>query len=66
MLKTVLKTVLNKDCTKNIDEVTEHENICKFSCTLYIALFSVLLTINVGIGTFFVYYKYIIIIKNSC
>ena len=26
---------------------------------LYIALFSVLLTINIGIGTFFVYYKHI-------
>ena len=36
----------------------EHENICICSGTLYISLFSVLLTINIGIGTFFVYYKY--------
>ena len=36
----------------------EHKNMCKYSCTLYITLLSVLLTINIGIGTFFVYYKY--------
>ena len=28
------------------------------SCTLYIVLFSIIFTINVGIGTYFVYYKY--------
>ena len=28
----------------------EHENMCKCSCTLYIALFSVLLIINIGTG----------------
>ena len=39
--------------------LAEYANICKCSCTLYIALFSVLLTINIGIGTFFVYYKHI-------
>ena len=50
----------------NIDEVKlakitleEHENMCICSGALYIALFSVLLTINIGIGSFFVYYKYI-------
>ena len=36
----------------------EHKNMCKYSCTFYITLFSVLLTINIGIGTFFVYYKH--------
>ena len=34
-----------------------HENESKFSCTLDIVLFSVIFTINIGIGTFFVYYK---------
>ena len=50
----------------NIDEVKlakitleEHENMCICSCALYITLFSVFLTINIGIGSFFVYYKYI-------
>ena len=37
-----------------ITEITE--NKCKqSSCTLYITLFSVIFTINVGIGTYFVY-----------
>ena len=37
----------------------ENENKYKrSSCTLYIVLFSVVFTINVGIGTYFVYYKY--------
>ena len=29
------------------------------SCILYIVLFSIFLTINVGIGAYFVYYKYV-------
>ena len=29
------------------------------SCILYIALFSILFTINIGIATYFIYYKYI-------
>ena len=63
------KKLVNKlveECTENIDEaklaiinLVEHESMCKCSCTLYIALFSVLLTTNIGIGTFFVYYKHI-------
>ena len=51
------------ECTENIDEVklakitlAELENMNK--CTLYIVLFSIIFTINIGIGTFFVYYKY--------
>ena len=27
-------------------------------CTLYIVLFSIIFTINVGIDTYFIYYKY--------
>ena len=53
------------ECTGNIDEVkiaeiTLTENIRKCSsCILYIALFSINFTINVGISTYFVVYKYI-------
>ena len=53
---------LVEECTQNIDEVklakitlAEHGNMCKCSCTLYIELFSVFLTKNIGIGTSFVY-----------
>ena len=58
-----LVDILFEECTENIDEVNlakivKHENMCKCSCTLYIALFSVYSTIKIGIGTFFVYYKY--------
>ena len=64
------------ECTENIDEVklakitlaeheNKYENMRKCSCTLYIALFSVLLTINIGISTFFVYYEYMMI-RNIC
>ena len=42
--------------------LAEHENKyedeCKYSCTFYIVLFSVIFTINIGLGNFFVYYKY--------
>ena len=51
---------LIEECTENIDAVKiaseyEHKNQCS-SCTLHIALFSILFTINVGIGTYFVYF----------
>ena len=48
------------ECTENIEEVNifVYENKCS-SCILFIVLFSILFTINVGIATYFVYYKYI-------
>ena len=54
---------LVEECTENVEEVklakitsAENENKHKHSfCTLYIVLFSILFTINVGIGTYFVY-----------
>ena len=57
---------LIEECTENVEEVklakitsTENKNKHKCSsCTLYIVLFSIIFTINVGIGTYFVYYKY--------
>ena len=51
---------LGDECDENIDEVKiSSENKNKFnSCILYIVLFSIFLIINVGIGAYFVYYKY--------
>ena len=54
---------------KNIDEVkiakitlAEHENECenenKSSCTMYLVVRSMIFTINIGVATSFVYYKY--------
>ena len=57
---------LVEECTESIDEVeitkitqaeNEQKNKCS-SCTLYIVLFSIFFTILIGIGIFFVYYKY--------
>ena len=53
---------LVEECTENIDEVkiaceNEHKNKCS-SCMLYIAFFSIIFTINIGIGAHFIYYKY--------
>ena len=61
--KTVDKLV--EECTETNNEVklakitlVENENKYKCSsCTLYIVLFSIVSTISVGIGTYFVYYK---------
>ena len=54
---------LVEDCNENIDEVKiasekRHKNKCS-SCMLYIVLFSILFTINIGISAYFIYYKYI-------
>ena len=52
------------ECTENIDEVkiaevtlTKNMRKCS-SCILHIVLFSIVFTINVGIGTYFVYNKH--------
>ena len=56
---------LTEECAENIDETKKAgidliKNIQKCSsCTLYIVLFSIIFTINIGIPTCFVYYKYI-------
>ena len=57
---------LVEECTENIREakitkitLCENENKHKHSsCTLYIVLFSLIFTINVGIGTYFVYFHW--------
>ena len=51
-----------KKCTETNDEINitsknEHENKCS-SCTVYIVLFSIFFIISIGIGIYFVYYKY--------
>ena len=56
---------LVEECTETIDEVkidneNKHENKCS-SCTVYIVLFFIPFipfAISVGIGIYFVYYKY--------
>ena len=49
------------ECNETVDEevkiLDNNENKCN-SCILYIVLFSIFFTINVGIGAYFVYYKY--------
>ena len=58
------KRLVNKlidKCTETIAQVrivSESKIKCN-SCILYIALFSIFFTINVGIGAYFVYYKYV-------
>ena len=63
------KTLVDKlveECTETNNEVkltkitlAENENKHKCSsCTLYIVLFSIIFTINVGIGTYFVYSRW--------
>ena len=55
-----------EECTETNNEVklvkitlSENGNKHKHSsCTLYIVLFSIIFTVNVGIGTYFVFYKY--------
>ena len=61
-------------CTENVEEVkiakytlTENENQHKrSSCTLYIVLFSISFTINIGIATCFIYYKYMNHDEKNC
>ena len=57
---------LVEECTENVGEVkitkitlVENENKHKYSsCALYIVLFSITFTINIAVGAYFVYYKY--------
>ena len=51
---------LVEECNETFDEEVEiihnNKNRCN-SCILYIVLFSIFFTINVGIGAYFAYYK---------
>ena len=64
-MKEKLVDKLFEECTENIDEVKfagmalfEHRNECKSSCTIYIVLITIVFTIIIGTGTYFIYYKY--------
>ena len=55
-----------EECTENIEETrlveitsakNENEHKCS-SCTLYIVLYSIFFTINVGIGSYFLYFHW--------
>ena len=54
---------LIEECNENIEEtslIKINSTKCKHnSCILYIVLFSIFFTINIGIATYFAYYKYI-------
>ena len=54
---------LIEECNENIEEtslVKINLTKCKSnSCILYIVLFSIFFTIDIGIATYFVYYKYL-------
>ena len=56
---------LVEECNENIDKVKiagmalfERRNESKSSCTIYVALIVIVFTISIGIGTYFIYYKY--------
>ena len=57
-----LVSKLAEECTENIEEtrlVEINSTECKKnSCTLYIVLFSIVLTVNIGIGRYFVYSRW--------
>ena len=62
---------LVEERSENVEEVklakiplAEHKNVCKSSCILHIVLFSIIFTINIEIGTYFVYYTYRIAMKK--
>ena len=57
---------LVEECSEIIYEVkiakitlVENENKCKSYCTIYFVLIAISFTICIGIGTYFIYYKYI-------
>ena len=54
---------LVEKCTENIEETKSVENENKYekkcsSCTVYIVLFWITFTINIGIGIYFAYREY--------
>ena len=38
--------------------LAEDENKCKSSCKIYVVLIAIIFKICIGIGTYFIYYKY--------
>ena len=48
----------NETIAKEVDIIDDNKNKC-YSCIVHIVLFSIFFKINVGIGAYFAYYKYI-------
>ena len=64
---------LVEECTENAEDVTlakitstEHDIVCKSSSTIYVAMLLIIFKINIGIGTYFVYYRYMNHDKKNC
>ena len=69
---------LIEECTENVAEAkipgitlfecnsAEHKNKCRSSCTTYDVLIVIIFTICIGIGTYFIYYKYMNHSKKNC
>ena len=69
-VKKKLVDQLIEECSETNDEVkldkitstelhsAEDENKCKSSCTIYVILITIIFEICIGIGTYFIYYKY--------
>ena len=56
---------LVEECTENIYEVkiagitlAGHENVCVYSCTIYVVLIVMIFTISIGIGAYFMYSRW--------
>ena len=56
---------LVEECSEIIDKakmakitLAEDQKKCKSSCTIYVVLISIIFIILIGIGTYFIYYKY--------
>ena len=61
---------LVEECIETVEKVkiaeNKNENTYKCnSCTMYIVLFSILFTINVGIGAYFAYFHKILLVKQQ-
>ena len=60
---------LVEECNENVEETSLaqiNSTKCKHnSCILYIGLFSIFFTINIGSASYFVYYKYINLNKEN-
>ena len=64
---------LFEECTENTDEVKitgtalfECRNDCKSLCTIYVVIVAIEFTNSTGIGTYFIYYKYMKRDKIKC
>ena len=52
-----VKIISENKISEEVEIESENKNKCNY-CILYIVLFSIFFTINIGIGAYFVYYWY--------